>query len=228
MPRSTLVSCTLTGGLVGRVGRVGRVGLVGLVGAFSACSAGESGGVAPDPAATVTPTVAETPSSAPTELSFGDTESVTWEPASDLSGVLSIRVDAAREGRFSDFAGLEASGITKHNQPYYVDVVIANESDADLGGLDVPLYLADSNQTLTPPSRFADDFGPCASGPLPTSFGSGAETRTCLVFLGSPGADLEAITFQPALDTPAVSWTGDVEAPAKAASTAREPKQKRR
>lgn len=213
MLRSTLVSGTLT---------------VVLVGALSACGSGESDGDGADPDATVTPTVADTPSSAPTELSFGDTESVTWEPTSDLSGELSIRVDAAREGRFSDFAGLEASGITKDNQPYYVDVVIANESDAELGGLDVPLYLADSNQTLTPPSKFADDFGPCASGPLPTSFASEAETTTCLVFFGSPGANLEAITFQPALGTPAVSWTGDVEAPANAASTARKPKQKRR
>ena len=32
----------------------------------------------------------------------------------------------------------------------------------------------------------------------------------CLVFFGSPGATFESVTFQPSLDTAAVTWTGDL------------------
>lgn len=165
-----------------------------------------------DPERAVTPTASDTPTeaAAPTQLAFGDAESVAWEPTTDLVGELSISVNEVREGDFADFAGLGASGITEDNQPFYVDAVIANEGDADLGGLDVPLYLQDSNGTLSPPWGFAEPFEPCDSGPLPSPFGAGEEAEMCLVFFGSPGATFESVIFQPSVDTPAVTWTGDL------------------
>ena len=179
---------------------------VGLSGALSACGLDESksesspkSGAEQDSEATAT------------ELSFGEAETVTWEPAGDLSGELSIQVDTVRKGRFADFEGLVASGITEANQPYYVDVVIANEGDAEVGGLEVPLYLVDSKQTLTPPSKFADPFKPCSSGPLPASFGAGDKTRMCLVFFGSPSATFQSITYQPDVEAVGVAWTGKVD-----------------
>lgn len=198
---------------------------VGLTGALSACG---SDGSDPDPPAT--PADSQAPEATATELSFGEAETVVWEPASDISGELSIRVDAVREGRFVDFEGLVASGITEANQPYYVDVVIGNEADAEIGGLEVPLYLVDSQQTLTPPSKFADSFEPCPSGPLPTSFGAGEETQMCLVFFGSPSANFQSITFQPDADAAAVAWTGEVAVPTRKPTPAQKPigKQKRR
>lgn len=176
--------------------------------ALAGCSTAEPGTPAPaaPDASTSEPTVEPTP----TRLSFGDAESVTWEPTGDLVGELSISVDKVREGDFADFDGLVGAGITADNQPFYVDAVIANEGDADLGGLDVPLYLQDSNGILSPPWGFAEPFQPCDSGPLPEPFGSGEEAELCLVFLGSPGAAFESVTFQPTLDTPAVTWTGDL------------------
>jgi hypothetical protein len=176
----------------------------------------------PPPAAPDASTAELTVEPAPTQLAFGDAESVTWEPTGDLAGKLSISVETVREGDLADFDGLVGSGITADNQPFYVEAVIANEGDADLGGLDVPLYLQDSHGILSPPWGFAEPFEPCDSGPLPEPFGPGEEAELCLVFLGSPGASFESVTFQPTLDAAAVTWTGDLtveKAPAKGKST---------
>ncbi len=175
--------------------------------ALTACASDD-----PEPETTATPSASEptTQTATPTQLSFGDAESVTWSPTADVTGGLSIQVDQVREGDFADFDGLAGSGITEANQPFYVDAVIANEADADLGGLDVPLYLLDSNGTLSPPWGFATPFKPCDSGPLPEPFGAGEEAEMCLVFFGSPDATFESVTFQPSLDTAAVTWTGDL------------------
>ena len=156
------------------------------------------------PAATDTPTAEPTSESAPTEVGFGYAQSVAWAPASDVAGTLTISVEKVRSGDFGDFVGLAGSGITKANQPFYVDVSIANEGDVDLGGLDVPLYLEDSRGTLSPPWGFAAPFEPCASGPLPDAFAPGDEAEVCLVFFASPAATFESITFQPTTETAAV------------------------
>jgi hypothetical protein len=176
--------------------------------ALAGCSTDEP--AAPTPTASDASSTEPSVEPTPTQLSFGDAESVTWEPTGDLAGELSISVDKVREGDFSDFDGLVGSGITADNQPFYVDAVIANEGDADLHGLDVPLYLQDSNGILSPPWGFAEPFKPCDSGPLPEPFGAGEEAELCLVFLGSPGATFESVTFQPTLDAAAVTWTGDL------------------
>lgn len=180
-----------------------------------ACAVSACAPDATSPEAEETPTTSQSPTpAAPTELSFGDTESVTWAPTGDLTGELSITVDRVRKGDFADFDGLAGSGITEDNQPFYIDAVIVNDGDADFGGLDVPLYLRDSNGTLSPPWGFATPFKPCDSGPLPASFGAGEEAELCLVFFGSPDATFESVTYQPTQDAVAVTWTGDLTEPA--------------
>lgn len=193
--------------------------------ALTACGSDTS-----EPEEDVTPTATETPTEPPASslVSFGYAESVTWAPTADLSGELSISVDRVREGDFADFDGLEGSGITEANQPFYVDVVIANEGDADFGGLDVPLYLQDSNGTLNPPWGFAEPFKPCDSGPLPTPFGAGEEAEMCLVFFGSPAAEFASVTYRPSTETAAVLWTGDLTVEKKPAKKAKKPAGKRR
>ncbi|UUZ58547.1 hypothetical protein [Nocardioides sp. B-3] len=175
--------------------------------ALSACASGSS-----EPEAVVTPTPSSTPTAEPTPtvLAFGAAETVAWSPTIALSGELSIAVEKVRAGDFADFEGLDGSGITEDNQPFYVDVVIANEGEADFGGLDVPLYLRDSNGTLSPPWRFATPFKPCDSGPFPASFGTGDELDACLVFFGSPDGTFESVTFQPSLEAAPITRTGEV------------------
>ena len=189
--------------------------------ALTACGSDTS-----EPEVVVTPTATQTPTEPPASslVSFGYAESVTWAPTADLSGELSISVDRVREGDFADFDGLEGSGITEANQPFYVDVVIANEGEADFGGLDVPLYLQDSNGTLNPPWGFAEPFKPCDSGPLPAPFGAGEEADMCLVFFGSPDAEFASVTYRPSTDTAAVLWTGDLTVEKKTKPKKRTPK----
>lgn len=176
--------------------------------ALTACGSADSG---PEPTASPSssPRVSETPGAA-AEVGFGYAQSVAWTPASDAAGELTISVEKVREGEFSDFAGLDGSGITGDNQAFYVDVSIANEGDVDLGGRDVPLYLEDSRGTLSPPWGFATPFKPCASGPLPDPFAPADEVELCLVFFGSPDATFSSVTFQPTTETTAVKWTGEV------------------
>ncbi len=175
--------------------------------ALSACATN-----AEDPDPVVTPTPSETPTvtAAPIVVAFGEAQTVTWAPTADRMGNLSITVEQVRAGDFADFDGLEGSGITEANQPFYVDAVIGNEGDADFGGLDVPLYLEDSHGTLSPPWGFATPFKPCDSGPFPASFATGEEIETCLVFFGSPDATFESVTFQPSLAAAPISWTGEL------------------
>jgi hypothetical protein len=175
--------------------------------ALSACASGSE-----DPEPTASPTPSETPAvtASPTVLAFGAAQTVAWAPTADLAGALSISVEKVRAGDFADFEGLEGSGITEVNQPFYVNASIANDGDVDLGGRDVPLYLQDSNGTLSPPWGFATPFKPCDSGPFPVSFAPGTELETCLVFFASPGGSFESVTFQPSVETAAVTWTGDL------------------
>ena len=41
----------------------------------------------------------------------------------------------------------------------------------------------------------------------------------CLVFFGSPGAIFESLTFQPDIDTAALTWTGQVGVPTRKPTT---------
>lgn len=177
---------------------------------LSACAAEEDPEPSPEPSASPSPTAP----SAPIVLSFGDAESVDWQPADDVEGALRIKVDKVTEADLKDFRGLVGAGFTRANQPYYVDVVLANEGSAELGGLDVPLYLQDSTGTLAPPWGFAKPFKPCPSGPLPESFGDGDQVKKCLVFLASPEATMRAITYWPEADAQPVRWIGSVDEPA--------------
>lgn len=155
------------------------------------------------------PEAADAPTTAPgSELDLGETATVAWRPAPDLEGVLELGVEQVREADPSDFDGLVASGAVAGAQPYYVEVTVANAGDTDLGGLDVPLYLLDSSESLGPPWAFAEPFRPCRSRPLPGSFAPGDTTTKCLVFFARADATYDAMAFQPTPDHEAITWTG--------------------
>uniref|UniRef100_UPI00286DD223 hypothetical protein n=1 Tax=Nocardioides sp. TaxID=35761 RepID=UPI00286DD223 len=96
-----------------------RASLLTLVVAFMLSACG-SDTTEPDPTASPTASETATEQAAPTQLSFGDAESVTWQPAPDVSGELTLQVDSVRAGDFADFDGLAGSGITQDNRPFYV------------------------------------------------------------------------------------------------------------
>jgi hypothetical protein len=219
---------------MGRVGLVAWVCSAVLVG-LTACSADDgtpgAGGASTPPAGE---TADGTPTAGPTGvdttepgsvLGLGDDATVVWRPAPDLEGVLDLRVDAVREADMADFDGLVSPGAVEGARPYYVDVTVANVGDADLGGLDVPLYLLDSSDTLGPPWGFEEPFAPCRSRPLPRSFAPGDTTSGCLVFFACAGATYDAMAFQPTPDQVAITWIG---APTEAERGERERPSRRR
>lgn len=189
----------------------------GVLVALGACSAddGTSGDATPGGGASSPAADRSASDVATTEpgavLDLGDEATVEWRPSADLEGLLDLRVDAVREASMADFEGLVASGTVASARPYYVDVTVANVGDTDLGGLDVPLYLLDTSDTLGPPWGFEETFGPCPSGPLPRAFAPGDSTRTCLVFFARAGSTYDAMAFQPVPDVEAITWTGEPE-----------------
>lgn len=206
--------------------RMRRLGLVawacaGALVALGACSSddGTSGDRTPGAGASTPagdPTAADVATTEPgTVLALGDDATVVWRPSVDLEGVLELRVDAVREAATADFDGLVASGTVAGAQPYYVDVTVANVGDTDLGGLDVPLYLLDTSDTLGPPWGFEEPFDPCRSGPLPAAFAPGETTTACLVFFARAGSTYDAMAFQPVPDVGAITWTGEPEPAAR-------------
>ncbi|KRF00018.1 hypothetical protein ASG88_11475 [Nocardioides sp. Soil777] len=203
-----------------------RLGLVawactGALVALGACSSddGTPGDRTPDAGAS-TPAGEPTADSAAadvattepgTVLALGDAATVVWRSSADLEGVLELRVDAVREAATADFDGLVASGTVAGAQPYYVDVTVANVGDTDLGGLDVPLYLLDTSDTLGPPWGFEEPFASCRSRPLPRAFTPGDSRSKCLVFFARAGSTYDAMAFQPTPDVEAITWTGEPE-----------------
>lgn len=197
--------------------RMRRLGLVawlctGVLVALGACSAddGTPGGGSSTPAAD--PSSSDVATTEPgAVLDLGDDATVVWRPSADLEGVLDLRVDTVREASMADFEGLVASGAVAGARPYYIGVTVDNVGDTDLGGLDVPLYLLDTSDTLGPPWGFEEPFGPCRSGPLPQAFAPGDSARRCLVYFARAGATYDAMAFQPVPDVEAITWTGEPE-----------------
>src|SRR6476620_11163589 len=111
-----------------------------LVLAASACAPDDpEASPAPTPTAAVDPAVGTDPG---TDLDLGDEATVVWQPRADLTGVLDVSVDAVAEQDESVFDGW-VSEVMPDARPYFVTVTLANAGEADLAGLDVPLYLRD-------------------------------------------------------------------------------------
>ena len=178
--------------------------------AVPACSSPEPA-AEPEPSAPPA-TLATTDGTEPgTELGFGDSAVLAWQPTQDLAGELELTVEAVAEQRQSVFDGWTRDDAMVASRPYFVTVTLANVGDTDLGGLDVPLYLLDTSDTLGPPWSFEEPFAPCRSRPLPAAFAPGDSTRTCLVYFARAGSTYDAMAFQPVPDVEAITWTGEPE-----------------
>lgn len=192
--------------------------LVTMVLVLSACAPSDPGAT-PDPDAAPAPgaTSAADPTDGTepgTELAFGDSAVLAWQPTQDLAGELELTVDAVAEQRPSVFDGW-VSEAAPDARPYFVTVTVANVGDTDLGGQDVPLYLRDTDGTLGAPWTLGGDFSACQSGPLPEPFETGAETEMCLVYLVPDGGRARDLVFEPTEGYDPITWAGDVEEPVR-------------
>jgi hypothetical protein len=186
----------------------------------SACSPTDPGPT-PAPSAAPVSTTATDGTEPGTELGFGDSALLAWQPTQDLAGELELSVDAVAEQRQSVFDGWARDEAMAAARPYFVTVTLTNVGDTDLGGQDVPLYLRDTDGTLGAPWTLGGDFTACQSGPLPVPFEAGAEAEMCLVYLVPDGGRVRDLVFEPTEAYDPITWSGDVEEPVRPRKDAR-------
>jgi hypothetical protein len=149
-----------------------------------------------------------------TDLEFGDTASVVFEPDQQRSSVLELTVNAARRGAIDDFKGFILDDPYKREANYYyVDVSVENVGEGDVGNAPIPLWGVNGENTLLPAVNFTTAFKPCASTPLPKVFEPGDSLDTCLVYLSPDKGSLESLSFRPDQAFDPIEWTGTVEPP---------------
>ena len=150
-----------------------------------------------------------------TDLSFGESAVVAFEPDQKRSTLLELTVTKAREGSLDDFKGYILDDSYKRKANYfYVDVTVENVGEGDVGGAPVPLWGVNGDNTLLPPVNFTTEFKKCPSSPLPKKFKAGDKVDTCLVYLSPDKGTLESLSFRPDQAFDPIEWTGEIK-PAK-------------
>lgn len=162
------------------------------------------------------------------DLDFGDSAVVAFEPDQTRSTLLGLTVTSARKGRLEDFKGFILDDPYKRKANYYyVEVSVENVGEGDVGGAPVPLWGVNGENTLLPAVNFTTEFKQCASTPLPKKFEPGDSVDTCLVYLSPDGGSLEAVSFRPDQAFDPIEWTGEIEPPAKDEPKNKKSKKKR-
>jgi hypothetical protein len=150
------------------------------------------------------------------DLEFGDSAVVAFEPDQQRSTLLGLTVKGARKGRLEDFKGFILDDPYKRKANYYyVNVTVENVGEGDVGGTPVPLWGVNGENTLLPAVNFTTDFKQCASTPLPKKFEAGDTIDTCLVYLSPDEGTLEAVSFRPDQAFDPIEWTGEIKPPKK-------------
>ena len=200
---------------------VSHVVAVSVVGALvlASCSSGDddpadgSASASPTPSSTVSVPSAVELTEPGSGLSFQESASVIFEPRSGRGSVLELTVKKATKGSIKDFSSFILDDYTKSATPYYVDVTVKNVGDGDVGGVPVPLWGVDAEDTLLPAASFTTSFRKCESSELPKKFAAGDSMSTCLVFLAPEKGTMEAVSFRPDQEFNPIRWTGDIATP---------------
>lgn len=166
------------------------------------------------------------------DLAFGDRATVIFEPNQKRGSVLELTVKGATQGTMKDFSSFVLDDKTKASTPYYVDVLVRNVGEGNVGGNAVPLWGVDANNTLLPPATFTTTFSRCPSKALPAKFGPGAKYNGCLVYLAPDKGAIRAVSFRPNEAFDPIEWTGKITTPKvekkKAPAKEKAPAKKRR
>lgn len=173
-------------------------------------SAGSSGGTATSDTAYLDVPEGVELTAQGSELGFGDTATVAYEPRQDRVAALDLTVRSIQKASFKLFVGWKLSDETLSTTPYFVQVKVENVGETDLGGDRVPLYGVDGSNKLIEYSTFASTFKPCPSPLLPKKFARGDTLKTCLVYLAPDKGKLTAAEFRPVEEFNPILWTGDI------------------
>ncbi|GAB6986360.1 hypothetical protein [Nocardioides pyridinolyticus] len=147
------------------------------------------------------------------QLAVGDHAVVAYQPRQGQIGALDIQVRQLEQASIDDLSAWQLSDAQKKSTPYYVDAVIENVGDTDLGGRAIPLYVVNEKNVLLESTPFASSFKPCPSTPFPKKFQPGDSGRFCLVYLAPEKGELVAVSFRPEETFNPITWTGEVEKP---------------
>ncbi|MGO4256254.1 hypothetical protein [Marmoricola sp. RAF53] len=145
-----------------------------------------------------------------TDLKFGQTATVAYEPNPERNSVLELTVKSAQQGSIADLGSYVLDDRAKASTPYYVRVGVKNVGDGDVGQTPIPLWAVDKNNTLIQASSFTNAFTKCPSTPLPTTFAPNAVAETCLVYLVPDHGTLTGVSFRPLQAVAPIVWTGPV------------------
>lgn len=145
-----------------------------------------------------------------TELEFGETATVAYEPNAERNSVLEMTVTKATQGTIADLGSYVLDDRTKASTPYYVQVSVKNVGDGDVGQTPIPLWAVDDANTLIQASSFTNAFTKCPSTPLPTTFAPNATVEACLVYLVPDQGKLTGLSFRPLQAVAPIVWTGAV------------------
>ena len=182
--------------------------------AVSACSGGGGDGDGAEPGEGRTTAVAEPSDGAAPEagttpgtvLGLGEPASVAWQVGAGSTATVDLVVEQVRRKPARVLAGWVPDDEVARTTPYFVTAAVTNAGDTELGGAALPLYLRDAEGVLSPPVTFGGDYARCPSTPLPRRFAPGDEAALCLVYTLAPGAEADAVTFQPSSDEVGVAW----------------------
>ncbi len=181
----------------------------------SGASASASSSASPSPTTTVSVPPSAKLTAPGTNLSFGDSATVVFEPTKTTGTVLTLTVQSAQQGTLSDFKAFTLDDpYKKQANYYYVKVRVENVGEGDVGGVPVPLWGVNHDNTLLPAVNFTTTFAKCPSKPLPAKFGPGASIDTCLVYLSPDKGSLDAVSYRPSQEFNPIRWTGTVLPPA--------------
>lgn len=145
-----------------------------------------------------------------TELDFGETATVAYQPNEKRRSVIEVTVQKVELGSIKHFGGYVLDSATRESTPYYVTAQITNIGRGDVGATPVPLWALDADDNPVQASSFTDTFRRCPSRPLPDAFPPQASTTGCLVFLIRDGGGLSGVTFRPLEGAEEIVWRGTV------------------
>jgi hypothetical protein len=148
-----------------------------------------------------------------TDLAFGETARVAYEPNPKHGTVLALTVRSVTKGSIRDLSRYQLDARTKASVPYYVHVKVANAGEGNVAKSPIPLWAVDNTDTLIQASSFTNTFRRCPSRALPRPFGPGKKTTQCLVYLIPNHGKLTGISFRPLQAFEPIEWTGKITKP---------------
>lgn len=146
------------------------------------------------------------------DLEFGQPAQVAWQPAADRVAAVRLIVARVEKVSIQQLSAWDLDAKTRRSTPYFVHVSVTNVGRGNLAGTQLPLYLADGEDSLIPASTFESLFAPCPSRPLPSPVRPGDRTTSCLLYLLGPSGDFQGVSFySPGFDP--ITWNGQVSRP---------------